>query len=128
MVEESVMGKYQKGEIISGIVTGIEKYGIFVSLDNRVTGLIHISEVSDSFVRNVGDYAELNETIHAKVIDYDSKHKKLKLSIKNLHYRDDSKIGHPIIETKSGFSSLQKNLDNWISIKEKELLEKEEKS
>ena len=81
------MGKYQKGEIISGIVTGIEKYGIFVSLDNRVTGLIHISEVSDSFVRNVGDYAELNETIHAKVIDYDSKHKKLKLSIKNLHYR-----------------------------------------
>lgn len=121
------MGIYQKGEIISGIVTGIEKYGIFVSLDNNVTGLIHISEVSDSFVRNVGDYAELNETIHAKVIDYDSKHKKLKLSIKNMQYRDGSKAGHPIIETKSGFSSLKKNLDIWVAIKEKEISEKEEK-
>lgn len=118
------MCKYQKGEIISGKVTGIEDYGIFVSLDNHVTGLIHISEISDSFVKNVGDYAELNETIQAKVIDYDLVQKKLKLSIKNLQYRDSSKLGNKIVETASGFTSLEKNLDYWISIKEKEMLEK----
>ena len=115
------MCEYQKGEIVNGTVTGIEKYGIFVSFDHSVTGLIHISEISDSFVKNVGDYAELNETIQARVIEYDSKHKKLKLSIKDLQYRDSSKLGHKIIETKSGFSSLKRNLDNWIQEKEKSL-------
>ena len=118
------MGKYQKGEIVSGKVTGIENYGIFVSLDNQVTGLIHISEISDSFVKNVGDYAELNETIQAKVIDYDLNQKKLKLSIKNLQYRDSSKFGNKIVETTTGFSTLEEKLDYWILIKEKEMLEK----
>ena len=118
------MCEYKKGEIISGKVTGIENYGIFVSFNHQVTGLIHISEVSDSFVRNVGDYAELNETIQARVLDYDSTQKKLKLSIKDLQYRDGSKIGHKIIETKSGFSSLKEKLNDWMEIKEKEMLEK----
>lgn len=122
------MYMYQKGEVVRGKVTGIEKYGIFVSFNDQVTGLIHISEISDSFVRNVGDYAELNETIQAKVIDYDSIHKKLKLSIKNLEYRDNSKIGHKIVETKSGFSSLGKKLDEWIQYKEEEYFEKVGKS
>ena len=118
------MCNYKKGEIISGKVTGIEKYGIFVSFNHQVTGLIHISEVSDSFVRNVGDYAELNETIQARVLDYDSDTKKLKLSIKNMQYRDSSNFGHKIVETKTGFSTLKKKMNEWIENKEKELLKK----
>lgn len=45
------MTKFKKGEIIKGTVTGIEKYGIFVNLDNYYTGLIHISEISNFFVK-----------------------------------------------------------------------------
>ena len=45
------MLKYDKGKIVTGQVTGIEKYGIFVSLDEFYSGLIHISEISDGFVR-----------------------------------------------------------------------------
>ena len=41
------MEKYEKGKIIKGQVTGIEKYGIFVSLDEFYSGLIHISEIND---------------------------------------------------------------------------------
>ena len=44
------MNQYKKGEIVTGCVTGIEKYGIFVSLDEYYSGLIHISEISDFFV------------------------------------------------------------------------------
>ena len=116
------MCKYQKGEIISGKVTGIEKYGIFVSFSNQITGLIHISEISDAFVKNVGDYAEVNETIQARVLEYDDVHKRLKLSIKDLKYRDESKMGHSIVETKSGFSTLAIKLDEWVHLKEKELI------
>ena len=46
------MNQYKKGEIVTGCVTGIEKYGIFVSLDDYYSGLIHISEISSFFVKN----------------------------------------------------------------------------
>ena len=57
------MSKYEKGEIVLGCVTGIEKYGIFVNLDEYYSGLIHISEVSSSFVRYIHDFVKLGETI-----------------------------------------------------------------
>jgi len=44
------MPKYQIGDIVTVSVTGIEKYGIFVGLDEYYSGLIHISEISDGFV------------------------------------------------------------------------------
>ena len=63
------MTKYKKGDIVTGCVTGIEKYGVFVNLDEFYTGLIHISEISDLYVRNVNDYVEVGQTIKCKVID-----------------------------------------------------------
>ena len=50
------MSNYTKGKIIQGTVTGIETYGIFVSLDEYYSGLIHISEVSHNFVKDINDY------------------------------------------------------------------------
>ena len=46
------MYNYKKGDMVKGKVTGIEKYGIFVSINDGVTGLIHISEIYDAFVKN----------------------------------------------------------------------------
>lgn len=118
------MKKYKIGDIVKGKVTGIEDYGIFLLVDEEVTGLIHISEISDSFVRNVADYAEIGEVIKAEVIDYDEDNKKLKLSIKNDHYKRRNKKNVPIKETKSGFASIAKQLDIWIEDKEKEMPKK----
>ena len=42
---------YKIGEIVEGIITGIQPYGAFVSLDDETCGLIHISEISDGFVK-----------------------------------------------------------------------------
>ena len=57
--------KYAIGKIVTGKVTGIEKYGIFVNLDDYYSGLVHISEISDSFVRNIDDYVNIGEYIKA---------------------------------------------------------------
>lgn len=114
------MKNYKVGDIVSGKVTGIEDYGIFLLVDDEVTGLIHISEISDSFVRNVADYAELGEIVKAEVIDYDKDSKKLKLSIKKENGNKSNKKNVPIRETKTGFDSLSKMLDKWIEDKEKE--------
>lgn len=118
------MKKYKIGDIIKGKVTGIEDYGIFLLVDDNVTGLIHISEISDSFVRNVADYAEIGEVIKAEVIDFDEDNKKLKLSIKNDHYKRKNKKNVPIKETSSGFENLGKQLNIWIEEKEKEMSKK----
>ena len=121
------MKKYNKDDIVKGKVTGIEDYGIFVSVDDSVTGLIHISEISTAFVRNITDYVEIGEDIQAKVLEYDSKNKKLKLSIKDFDYHINHNKKNMITETKSGFEGLHNLLDKWIEEKEEEMAKKEKK-
>ena len=76
---------YKIGDIVKGKVTGIENYGIFLLMEDGYTGLIHISEISEKFVRNVFDYVQLDEVISSKVIEVDDSNKRLKLTIKNLN-------------------------------------------
>ena len=116
--------EYKKGNIVTGCVTGIEKYGIFVSLDNYYSGLVHISEISDSFVRNINDYVNIGETINVKILDVNENDFHFKLSIKNIDYRINKKKLANIVEVGSGFNCLKDKLDDWISIKEKEILRK----
>ena len=59
------MLKYEKGKIVTGQVTGIEKYGIFVTLDEYYSGLIHISEICDGYVNDINSVANIGETINS---------------------------------------------------------------
>ncbi len=111
------MIKYEKGKIVTGYVTGIEKYGIFVSLDEYYTGLIHISEISPNYVRNVADYVNIGETIRMKVMEVDNKSHHIKLSIKNFDYRVNRKRKTKIKETENGFNTLSQKLSLWIEDK-----------
>ena len=56
------MSNFKVNDEVTGIVTGIESYGIFVNVD-EYSGLIHISEISENFVRNVGDFAIVGDKI-----------------------------------------------------------------
>lgn len=111
------MLKYEKGKIVTGQVTGIEKYGIFVSLDEFYSGLIHISEISDSFVKDINDYVNIGETIKAKVVETDDKSYHVKLSIKNMKYRTVRKPQFKLKEVARGFAPLEENLSMWIKNK-----------
>lgn len=116
--------KYQIGNIVKGCVTGIEKYGIFVSLDNYYSGLIHISEISESFVRNINDYVEIGETINVKILDINNDDYHVKLSIKDIDYRINKKKKSKIVEVGQGFNILANKLPMWIKEKESSLLSK----
>ena len=95
------MPKYHKGKIVEGIVSGIESYGVFVSFDEFYSGLIHISEISHNYVKN---------------INVDEQQNKLKLSIKNIRYKKNNKKSkRKIIETKTGFKTLAYKLPFWIA-------------
>ncbi len=105
------MPKYKKGDIVKGKVSGIENYGIFLLMDDGYSGLIHISEISDMFVKSVFDYVELGEIIKAKVLEVDEDNKKVKLTIKNFDYRIEDKRE---LEDKNGFSPLREMLPKWM--------------
>ena len=110
------MGKYKVNDIVEGLVTGITEYGIFVSLDEYYSGLIHISEISDNFVRDINNYVKIGETIKVKIIEVDNDECHVKLSIKNINYRINKKKRTLIEETGSGFKILEDHLDNWIDM------------
>lgn len=123
--EVTNMLKYEKGKIVTGQVTGIEKYGIFVSLDEFYSGLIHISEISDGFVKDINDYVDIGETIQAKVVETDEKAYHVRLSIKNMNYRMAKRKNSKLKETVRGFDPLEEQLPVWISKKLQELQQNE---
>jgi S1 RNA binding domain protein len=69
------------GQIVEGRITGITRFGAFMEIAQGVTGLIHISEVADSFVKDVNDYLKENDIVKAKVISI-SKDGKISLSLR----------------------------------------------
>lgn len=71
------------GAIVEGIVTGITNFGAFVELPDGVTGLVHISEVADTYVKDVKDHLQEKEKIKVKVINIDG-NGKIGLSIKQV--------------------------------------------
>lgn len=69
------------GTIVEGVVTGITNFGAFVELPDKMTGLVHISEVADAYVKDVRDYLKEQDHVKVKVIHVDEKGK-IGLSIK----------------------------------------------
>ncbi|PZE19216.1 S1 domain-containing RNA-binding protein [Paenibacillus xerothermodurans] len=69
------------GSKLEGKVTGITHFGAFVELPEGGTGLVHISEIADNYVKDVNDHLKLNDIVTVKVINVD-KDGKIGLSIK----------------------------------------------
>ena len=63
--------RYSVGDIVEGTVTGIKPYGAFVSLDSSHNGLIHISEISERYVRDVHTFVSVNQRVRVKILDQD---------------------------------------------------------
>ncbi len=68
------------GDIIEGTVQGITKFGAFVELPGGTVGLVHISEIADTYVRDVKDFIKEGDKVTVKVLNVAGK--KVGLSIK----------------------------------------------
>lgn len=69
------------GKIYEGKVTGITKFGAFVELDKDTTGMVHISEVANTFVNEIKDHLTEGQTVKVKVLNLGDDGK-ISLSIK----------------------------------------------
>ena len=109
------MNKYEVGEIVKGTVSGIEAYGAFVSLNEYYTGMIHISEFKNGYVKDINDYIKVGDEIKAKIIGIDEEHGHLKLSIKDMPYNARKHARKTkIVEMGTGFKGLEDKLPEWI--------------
>ena len=79
--------KVNRGDIVDVKITGIQPYGAFASLPDNSTGLIHISEISDKFVKSIDSFVKVGEFIKVKVIDFDEETNHAKLSLKAIDNR-----------------------------------------
>jgi S1 RNA binding domain protein len=75
------MSAVEIGKIVDGVVTGITSFGAFIQLPDGKTGLCHISEIADSYVKNVSDFLKEAQTVQVKIINIDDKGK-VSLSIR----------------------------------------------
>ncbi|MGM9522634.1 MAG: S1 RNA-binding domain-containing protein [Oscillospiraceae bacterium] len=73
--------EFEKGAVVKGKVTGIVKFGAFVELAPGKSGLVYISEISNTFVKDVADFLKVGQEVTVKVISIDEAGR-INLSIK----------------------------------------------
>ena len=114
------MNSINVGNIVKGQITGVTPYGVFVSLEDDYSGLVHISEVFDKFVKDLPTLFNIGDIINVKILEIDEDKREVKLSIKKIDYKVEEFLSR-IPETGSGFGLLEKNLGKWTASKLKEI-------
>ena len=85
--------EFAVGAVLEGKVTGITKFGAFVALEGGKSGLVHISEIANSYVSSVEDYLKVGQTVKVRVLNI-GEGGKINLSIK----RAEEKPSRPMPE------------------------------
>lgn len=81
---------FEIGQILDGKVTGLTNFGAFVSLPENKTGMVHISEVSVSYVKDIHDFLKEGQDVKVKIIEI-SDAGKISLSIKQVSGESEQK-------------------------------------
>ncbi|MEZ4855231.1 MAG: Tex family protein [Gelidibacter sp.] len=71
----------QEGQLLPGIVNNITNFGAFVDIGIKESGLIHVSNLSDSFVSDVNEHVSLHQQVIVKVLDVDVPRKRIQLKL-----------------------------------------------
>ena len=110
---------YEVGELVLGTVNQVRPYALFMSFDDGSKGLLHISEISDEYVRDIEMYGVVGDVIKVKVIEVDPFNGFLRVSYKQVPAEErysthNSEIKQAPAFDKADFSSLEAKLPEWI--------------
>ena len=86
----NIPGKYAPGQVVTGTVTKITNFGVFVGLEDGLEGLLHISELADHKVENPEDVVKVGDKIEVKVLRVDIDERKIGLSRKRVEWSADA--------------------------------------
>lgn len=114
--------QYEAGQTVEGKVTGIQSYGAFVALDDETQGLVHISEVTHGFVKDINEYLSVGDTVNVKVIQVDEDKNKISLSIRATEEAPKKEQARPAkrkpqatsqAQDAAGFNTMKEQLEAW---------------
>jgi small subunit ribosomal protein S1 len=74
--------KYKPGAVVTGTVTKLTNFGVFVELESNLEGLLHISELADRKVENPEEVVKVGEAIEVRILRVDTVERKIGLSRK----------------------------------------------
>ncbi|WP_174728195.1 S1 domain-containing post-transcriptional regulator GSP13 [Mesobacillus harenae] len=125
--------KIEVGSVVTGKVTGIQPYGAFVALDENTQGLVHISEITHGYVKDINDHLKVGDEVNVKVLSIDEAAGKIGLSIrateeapeqparakKPRNKRPAAAVTHQD-DNSQGFNTLKDKLQDWIDQSERE--------
>lgn len=110
--------KIETGQILEGKVTGIQPYGAFVAIDGDTQGLVHISEITHGYVKDINEHLAVGDDVRVKVIQIDQAKNKISLSIRATEEAPKAKpvaaSNNASANESGGFNILKDKLQDWI--------------
>lgn len=111
------MTNYREGSIIKAKVTSIKHYGAFIETKDGMQGLIHISEIANTFIVDINYYLKVGDIIDVKILsiknakinaslNFDNSIVRRKQNLKNINQIKNCNF-------KYGFKTIEKELLNW---------------
>ena len=88
----SVAERYKVGTEITGTVTNLTDFGIFVELEEGIEGLVHVSEISKEKIKTPTEKFKIGDVISARVMNINSDERRIGLSIKRLEIEDEQNL------------------------------------
>lgn len=114
--------KFTEGQVLQGKVTGVQPYGAFVALDDQVQGLVHISEITHGFVKDINDHIKVGDEVNVKILSIDEAKNKYSLSIRATEEAPKQKAPrankpkqtYAPQQEEQGFNTLKDKLEEWL--------------
>jgi small subunit ribosomal protein S1 len=104
---ETVAQRYQVGKEITGTVTNVTDFGVFVELEEGIEGLVHVSEISKEKIKTPVGKFELGDVISARVMNINSEERRIGLSIKRLEVEDEQSLLSEYVSNMSNSKSTE---------------------
>jgi small subunit ribosomal protein S1 len=89
---KTVAERYEVGKEITGTITNLTDFGIFVELEEGIEGLVHVSEISKEKIKTPVGMYNVGDVITAKVMNINSDERRIGLSIKRLEMEDEQSL------------------------------------
>jgi small subunit ribosomal protein S1 len=88
----SVSERYEVGKEITGTITNMTDFGIFVELEEGIEGLVHVSEISKEKIKTPMEKFKVGDVITARVMNINSDERRIGLSIKRMEIEDEQNL------------------------------------
>jgi small subunit ribosomal protein S1 len=89
---ETVAERYKVGKEITGTITNVTDFGIFVELEEGIEGLVHVSEISKEKIKTPVGMFNISDVITARVMNINSEERRIGLSIKRMEIEDEQEL------------------------------------